>query len=591
MVVLGTLVLSSPSSTALLVALGAARPSRGCSSSTHWWPPSSSSSCSSRCAPGSRADQPLDVPGEVRAVARGSRCCARARQRHRHARCWCRACWGRWRSRAGSPTPRSTSSTPTASGFDLAGHVGPRPASALRRRRAAARSSSGCAARGVIAHGGHRARADGAPHRRRPRSRRACDAMPRALDEMNGSVALALSSEEQLLGAAGHPRRAPARGLLVRRDRALPRGGGQIGDHAAELAGLRAHEGARPPGGAGADGGRSGARDPQPARGDQGRGAVPAASGSAASGARTATRETREFLDIIVEEVNRLNRVVSQFLDYARPYRGEQRPLDVDDVVRKTAAAARPRRREEHGKVEIVTDFADEMPPVRADAEQLLQVFLNLVAQRGAGDAAGRASWRSRPACAARRGAARPAPSSRSAFATPAWASRPATSRTCSSRSSPPRRRGPGWACRSASASSRTTAAPSRSARSRARGDVHRVAADRGGRLRRVPRVDPAGATTRESRPPRGRRRCRRRVLRPAPAAAGRVPPPPRRTPLARRRIGVNCAPRDRLILRSRNGCSSPTTRSTCVGCWRQSCAARGTRWSPRPTASRRSAA
>jgi signal transduction histidine kinase len=33
---------------------------------------------------------------------------------------------------------------------------------------------------------------------------------------------------------------------------------------------------------------------------------------------------------------------------------------------------------EDQGKVEIVTDFADRMPPVRADAEQLLQVFLNL---------------------------------------------------------------------------------------------------------------------------------------------------------------------------------------------------------------------
>ncbi|MCA1664016.1 MAG: GAF domain-containing protein, partial [Myxococcales bacterium] len=31
--------------------------------------------------------------------------------------------------------------------------------------------------------------------------------------------------------------------------------------------------------------------------------------------------EAREFLGIIVEEANRLNRVVSQFLDYARPYR------------------------------------------------------------------------------------------------------------------------------------------------------------------------------------------------------------------------------------------------------------------------------
>ena len=34
--------------------------------------------------------------------------------------------------------------------------------------------------------------------------------------------------------------------------------------------------------------------------------------------------------------MNRLNKIVSQFLDYARPYRGEQRPLEVADVLKKT---------------------------------------------------------------------------------------------------------------------------------------------------------------------------------------------------------------------------------------------------------------
>ena len=52
--------------------------------------------------------------------------------------------------------------------------------------------------------------------------------------------------------------------------------------------------------------------------------------------------EAREFLAIIVEEANRLNRVVSQFLDYARPYRGEPQPLDVNEVVRKSAQLVTP---------------------------------------------------------------------------------------------------------------------------------------------------------------------------------------------------------------------------------------------------------
>ena len=195
--------------------------------------------------------------------------------------------------------------------------------------------------------------------------------MLRTLEQMNGSVALGFSSEDQLLGVLVHPRRAPARGLFVRRDRARSAGvATSIGitvqnsqvyermkerDRLAALgqmaAGL-AHE----------------IRNPLGV--DQGRRAVPAA-GPARR--RRRAEGTREFLDIIVEEVNRLNKIVSQFLDYARPYRGEQRPLDVDRRrSKKTLRAARQGGREDHGKVEIVTDFADELPPVRADAEQLL---------------------------------------------------------------------------------------------------------------------------------------------------------------------------------------------------------------------------
>src|SRR4029453_11224176 len=85
---------------------------------------------------------------------------------------------------------------------------------------------------------------------------------------------------------------------------------------------------------------------------------------------------TKEFLDIIVEEVNRLNKIVSQFLDYARPYRGDQNPLDVNDVVRKTLQLLE--KEEGAVKTEISTNFVEGLPPVRADAEQLRQVFLNL---------------------------------------------------------------------------------------------------------------------------------------------------------------------------------------------------------------------
>jgi signal transduction histidine kinase len=82
--------------------------------------------------------------------------------------------------------------------------------------------------------------------------------------------------------------------------------------------------------------------------------------------------EAREFLGIIVEEANRLNKVVSQFLDYARPYRGEPQPLDVNEVVRKTAQLV-----ENHGgtievrsRVGVGSTFSVFLPALEPNTEE-----------------------------------------------------------------------------------------------------------------------------------------------------------------------------------------------------------------------------
>lgn len=89
-----------------------------------------------------------------------------------------------------------------------------------------------------------------------------------------------------------------------------------------------------------------------------------------------AADEAGEFLDVIVEETDRLNRVVSTFLDYARPYKGNPELLNVNDVIRRTAQLQEASRAQE---VDFELELDDNLPMVRADPERLHQVFINLI--------------------------------------------------------------------------------------------------------------------------------------------------------------------------------------------------------------------
>jgi signal transduction histidine kinase len=83
---------------------------------------------------------------------------------------------------------------------------------------------------------------------------------------------------------------------------------------------------------------------------------------------------TREFLGIILEEVERLDRVVSSVLDYARPAAGSSTPVDINGIVRRTTQIFAP-----SAGGEIATELSPELPRVRIDAEKLRQVLLNLI--------------------------------------------------------------------------------------------------------------------------------------------------------------------------------------------------------------------
>jgi len=87
--------------------------------------------------------------------------------------------------------------------------------------------------------------------------------------------------------------------------------------------------------------------------------------------------ETRELLGIIVEEVDRLNGVVTQFLEYARPIKPSLFRADLNAVLTRTLTLF---QEEERGaKVEIKTHLDERTPEVLVDADQIRQILLNLL--------------------------------------------------------------------------------------------------------------------------------------------------------------------------------------------------------------------
>lgn len=82
-----------------------------------------------------------------------------------------------------------------------------------------------------------------------------------------------------------------------------------------------------------------------------------------------------EFAQILLREVNRLNGVVEDFLQFARPGRSEQGHFDPEDVLRDVFTLVQRQAR----KNGVALELTGEAEAVGGDGEQLKQAFLNLV--------------------------------------------------------------------------------------------------------------------------------------------------------------------------------------------------------------------
>jgi len=81
--------------------------------------------------------------------------------------------------------------------------------------------------------------------------------------------------------------------------------------------------------------------------------------------------------DIIIEESARLDNIITDFLNFARPQRPDFHPCRIENIIEKNIAYLSPQI--EDGNFKIIRDISDALPELSADSAMLYQAFLNIL--------------------------------------------------------------------------------------------------------------------------------------------------------------------------------------------------------------------
>ncbi len=181
---------------------------------------------------------------------------------------------------------------------------------------------------------------------------------------------------------------------------------------------------------------------------------------------------TNEIAGYISSEVNRMNALVTRFLDFARPHQLQTHQEQIPPLLERALKAARDRWPDV--KVEVERQFAADLPEITLDGDLIERVFTNLAlnAYEAMGSSGGK--LRVRPP---------PAPTAGAAWRSPSRIPARAFPPNCASRFltpfSPPRKPAWGWGSRSCPRSWTTTAAQSGSRASRGKARASRCSCPR----------------------------------------------------------------------------------------------------------------
>ncbi len=92
-------------------------------------------------------------------------------------------------------------------------------------------------------------------------------------------------------------------------------------------------------------------------------------------------QQVRDNLELIVSETNRCARIVRGLLEFARESIPEKRPVDLNELLARTLALVSQQAIFQN--IEISCRYGKNLPRLQADADQLRQVFFNMIINAG----------------------------------------------------------------------------------------------------------------------------------------------------------------------------------------------------------------
>jgi len=87
--------------------------------------------------------------------------------------------------------------------------------------------------------------------------------------------------------------------------------------------------------------------------------------------------EEEGYASIMVKEVDRLNRVITELLDFARPKEPHREPQALEEIVDYSLKLLEPEFSQK--KIKIEKSFEPDLPKAEVDRDQISQAFLNLI--------------------------------------------------------------------------------------------------------------------------------------------------------------------------------------------------------------------